>query len=663
MRPMRKLIGSPLRDNYAVIDDKQFIEETKDYRGDVGLDTEALGYDVYTGKLLSLQLSTPTDSYLIDCSYYNPIIAKDFIENNCIIAHNAKFDIRYLMRYGIIPRNVFDTFLVEKILQTDNKKSLKVIAEKYCGVELDKSVRGVIHREGLSDRVINYAFEDVEYLHKIKKAQEQLLKEELLEETAWLENKFVIVLSYIEICGFTLDIQKWMNKVNTQKDVMNAKLLELMNYVVNNFKGTKFVNQQLSLFEDTDCTCNVDFNSPKEVVKLFKKLGINTKTKDKKTGLMKDSVDAKVLKPQQEKFPIIPIYLDYKEAQKDFTTYGNTFIKAINPITGRLHTVFDQLKNTGRISSGHHNTNKKGEDDEEDLFGNLELPNFQNIPNDLETRSCFIAEKGNSLIVCDYSGQEQVILANKSMDKNLLEFYDNGYGDMHSFNAQKMYPELANLSFKEIKDMHSEKRYNAKTTGFAINYGANEFTVGKELYDAYFKVFPGLKSYFEQIQKNALILGYLRFNNITYRRYKLYKFDEYLELKGKFTSEYWEIYREEKNKNTSYFKTVLYPEVRECMSLEGNYKRQALNFPIQGTGADITKLALIYLFKEIIDRDMFMKILIPNTIHDEIILECAEDITKEWALIVKDCMERAGEVFCKRVPLKAEPKISKCWVK
>lgn len=659
---MRKLIGSSLRDDYTVIDDKQFIEETKDYKGDVGLDTEALGYDVYTGKLLSVQLSTPTDSYLIDCSCYNPIIAKDFIENNCIIAHNAKFDIRYLMHYGIIPRNVFDTFLVEKILQTDNKKSLKAVAEKYCGIELDKTVRGVIHKEGLSDRVINYAFEDVEYLHQIKEAQEKLLKEELLTETAWLENKAVTVFSYIEICGFTLDFLKWMDKVNTQKDIMNTKLKELTEYVINNFKGTKFVNQQLSLFENTDYTCNVDFNSQKEVVKLFKKIGINTKAKDKDTGLMKDSVDAKVLTPQKSKFPIIPIYLDYKKAQKDFTTYGDTFIKAINPITKRLHTVFDQLKNTGRVSSGHHNTNKNT-DDEEDLFGNLELPNFQNIPNDLETRSCFISGKGNSLIICDYSGQEQIILANKSLDVNLLEFYDNGYGDMHSFNAQKMYPELANLSFKEIKEKHPDKRYNAKTTGFAINYGANEFTVGKELYDAYFKAFPGLKSYFEKIQRDALILGYLRFNNITNRRYKLYKFEEYKELKSKFTSEYWETYREEKNKNTNYFKTELYPEVRKCMSLEGNYKRQALNFPIQGTGADITKLALIYLFKEIIDRDMFMKVLIPNTIHDEIVLECPEDVAQEWALIVKDCMQRAGEVFCERVPLKAEPKISKCWIK
>ena len=89
----------------------------------------------------------------------------------------------------------------------------------------------------------------------------------------------------------------------------------------------------------------------------------------------------------------------------------------------------------------------------------------------------------------------------------------------------------------------------------------------------------------------------------------------------------------------------------------------AMNYPIQASSADITKLACIYLFREISKRGMLGKILIPNIIHDEILLECPKEIAEEWAGILKECMERAGSLFCKTVPLKAEPEILEQWKK
>src|SRR5438046_8427524 len=117
-----------------------------------------------------------------------------------------------------------------------------------------------------------------------------------------------------------------------------------------------------------------------------------------------------------------------------------------------------------------------------------------------------------------------MVLTNISLDKGLLEFYDKGIGDMHSFVASKMYPELRDLSVEEIKENHSDKRYNAKTAGFAINYGGVGETIarnnnlsseeGEAVYNAYFEAFRGLKDYFENEQRKCLALDYLQINDI-----------------------------------------------------------------------------------------------------------------------------------------------------
>lgn len=101
--------------------------------------------------------------------------------------------------------------------------------------------------------------------------------------------------------------------------------------------------------------------------------------------------------------------------------------------------------------------------------GIQQLPNMQNVPSDARTRSCFQSEEGNVLIVSDFSGQEQIVLANKSLDTDLLYFYSSGLSDMHSFIASKIFPELEGLTLDEIKDNHKGKRQIAKGAGFAIN--------------------------------------------------------------------------------------------------------------------------------------------------------------------------------------------------
>jgi DNA polymerase-1 len=320
--------------------------------------------------------------------------------------------------------------------------------------------------------------------------------------------------------------------------------------------------------------------------------------------------------------------------------------------------------NTGRLSSGQKGDKKRGMP---------QLPNMQNIPSDNRTRGCFQSEPGNTLVVSDYSGQEQIVLANKSLDTDLLEFYSKGLGDMHSFIASKIFPELSNLTLDEIKDNHKQKRQIAKGAGFAINYGGTGITIsqnlnismedGENVYKAYFKAFPGLANYFKQEKQRALKLGYIQFNNISGRKCYIPYFDEFQKLHKEIyeTDGFWDDYKLEKSKNSAKFINYFKPKVREYFMKRGDIERMSLNYPIQGTSADVTKLACVYFYRYLLENDLIFKVKVVNVVHDEIIVECPDELSSNISTILQKSMEDAGQVFCKVVKLKAEPVITTTW--
>ena len=442
------------------------VEESLEYLKQldvIGFDTETMGLDPHTKELLSMQLGNEERQYVVDCKTVDPRKYKELLETKELIMHNTKFDLRFLYYYKIVPVKVFDTFLVERILTTGIdtvRRSLDAVVYRYCKIELDKTVRGHIHREGLSTRVIKYAADDVKYLHQVKRKQEVSLKENNLTRTASLDNEFVSVLAYIEFCGFFMNRDQW--KIKCDEDLKDLQVVkeQLDKFVLDNSdKYPHLIDNQLSLFED-GVRCKINWASSHQVIPFMQSLGVDTLTKDKDTGLMKHSIDKKVLGPQKKKHPIISTYIEFTEHQKVVSTYGENWFEYINSATGRIHSNYTQVMNTGRLSSGQKGDKKRGMP---------QLPNMQNIPSDSRTRSCFQSEPGNLLIVSDYSGQEQIVLANKSADDDLLEFYAKGLGDMHSFIASKIFPELSNLTLDEIKDNHKAKRQIAKGAGFAIN--------------------------------------------------------------------------------------------------------------------------------------------------------------------------------------------------
>jgi len=640
---------------------------------EIAVDTETTGFSPHSCKVLCLQIGDAYNQFVIDTTTIDIKRFKDLLESKVNILQNAKFDLRFFYKHGIVVTKVFDTFLAEMLLSLGLRKirrSLDALTQRYCKINMDKTVRGVIHREGLSIRVIKYAAKDVQYLNEIKEKQLEKIKELNLERALNVENKFVSVLAYIEYCGIYLNIDKWKAKMKQDNKELQDSLTQLNDFILNSKDKTlrKYINTQIDLFTNK-MTCNINWASPHQVIPLLKDLGVNTKVKDKKTGEYKDSCSSDVIRPQKHLNPILPIYLKYKEASKVVSTYGQNWLDIINKNTKRIHTEFRQLQNTTRVASGNK---------EEDA------PNIQNVPSDNITRECFTNQLENTILInADYSGQEQIILANFSQDPALLEFYDKGMSDMHSFIASKIfdipYEELIESVNKKDKGGQLNKndvynldcRKNAKAAGFAINYGGDGNTIsnnlgvsleiGNKLYEEYFQLFTGLKPFFKSCAKQTFRDGYVLINPLTKHKSFIYGFEEFKRSQQLLTKKFWDEYRYNKKNYTDEFINYYKPLVSNNFKMKGAIERHSVNYRIQGTSAVVTKLAAYFIFEELIKRDLLFSVKIVNIIHDEIMLECPIKKADNIAKLLENSMKKAGDIFCKRVPLKAESVITNYW--
>ena len=421
---------------------------------------------------------------------------------------------------------------------------------------------------------------------------------------------------------------------------------------------SKFIDTQLDMFS-TGNKINVNWNSPSQVVEFFEAIGVNTTVVEK--GVKKQTIEANHLIKFVDKYPIIKTYLSFKEAQKDIGTYGYNWIEQINPVSGRIHTQFKQLMNTGRLSSGGKS-------------GTVKNFNFQNIPSDQETRSCFVAEDGNLLISCDYTAQESVVLANQCLDPSLLEFYDKGLSDMHSFIASKMFKELNGLSLDEIKSKHKDKRQQSKVIGFALAYGGSAKAIsdqlnlspeeGEDIYKKYFLAFPDLDRYYTEAKKFGVEKGYVLLSPVTGKRCYVDYFEEFKEIEQELKDkEFWERYKRVKNSGTPTAQSMK-DKVSRYFRKKGDIERMSLNYRVQGESAEISKLAGVYFWQDyLMPKKLFNTVKIVNIIHDEYLIECPESIVEQCSNAIQQAMEKSAAKFCKRVRLGAEPAHAKFWKK
>ncbi len=638
----------------------------------IGVDTETTGFDPHKDKVLTLQLGNSENQFVIDASTIDIKEFKDILENKQLILQNAKFDLRFLYKKNIFPNKIYDTYLAEvKLTQgiLNHLRNLEALAIRYCDTkEVDKSLRSLIHYKGLVKEVITYAANDVKFLHEIREKQLIEAEKKDMLKAINLENKFVTALAYTEYCGMYFNPKLWEEKSYLAQNQVLYYKKELDKYIVDN-NLSKYIDTQLDLFS-SEAKILINWNSDQQVKPLFKDLGINVIVYEK--GVQKESVEAGILKKQEKDFPIISLYLQYKKWEKDASTYGLSFLNKINKDTNRIHTQFTQIINTGRMASGGKNRATKEE-----------YVNFQNIPatpeekNRLEgmiyARQCIQPEKGNVFVNADYSGQETILLVNKSQDPDLIEFFKGKDSDMHSFVASKIYPELANLPLKEIKTKHKGKRQIAKSVGFALAYGGSGWTIannlsiahdeGNRIEKAYFKAFPGLKTYFDKCEEETLKNGYILLDKVTGGKFYIAGFEKLKQLlleQSLRPKDYWKKYQDGKLNRTKWFYTE--KEKNSYISRwKGQIRRLSLNMPIQGSSASVTKIAGIYLYDWLLANQYQNKIKFINVIHDEWLVECPKELGKIVADKVKEFMEKSGDIYCKTIALKATPEISTYW--
>lgn len=447
----------------------------------VGLDTETSGRDPHICKLLCVQIGNKDIQIVIDCSTIDIIQYKKYIESHYIVGHNLKFDLQFLYNHNIIPIKVYDTMIIEQLLYLGYPSgqisySLKEVTHRYLNLEMDKTVRGEIIWRGLDTSVILYAAKDVVPLLDIMKLQLEQCKLKECLIGAKLECDFVPCIAYLEWCGIKLDVNKWKEKMKQDKLSLDKAKESLDNFVTNTPELSEFsyINTQGSLFDGFDLTpkCTINWSSPSQVVKVAKKLGFNTAVQDKKTGVNKDSVLEKFLKTQKginDKF--LDLYFTYQQYSKVVSSFGQGHINAINPNTGRIHTVYKQLgASSGRLSCGSQQSNTDLAKLNKISPKDCTYPNLQQLPADEPTRSAFVAEEGNLFCSADFSAEESRLAADIYQDKEFLKEFLERTGDTHNMFAWAVFRKeceaLGCKNASEVKQKAPKWRKKVKAVEF-----------------------------------------------------------------------------------------------------------------------------------------------------------------------------------------------------
>lgn len=514
------------------------------------------------------------------------------------------------------------------------EKSLKAAAWNYLNINIDKTVRGKIVNDGLTTEVVIYAAGDVTYIEDIKEKQDIEVEKQGMKLAVELECEFVKSLAYFKYCGVHLDITKWKAKMTKDQAKLDKAISELNAWVVawdkeNPHNGydiqypelkypkysadypaevrrlikdgykrfpqedlqtpdgkvdayKKVIKNQFTRIDtqgdlftgfDTEPKCVINWSSQKQVIPLFELLGINVETFDKKTKQKKKSIEANVLKPQKNDFPIIPIFLEYQEAAKVVSTYGQNWLNAINPKTGRIHADFHSIgTDTARVSSG----------------GGVWKLNMQNLPRDPETRACFTSEEGNAWLSADYQSQESRIIASVSKDEKMIDLFEHGCGDVHSLVAYMSYPNIIprDTKIEDIKKLYHNWRQKAKSIEFAINYGGDYNTISKndgipveeakEIYDNFMEGFPGIKRYQDYCRAAVMRDGYILLNPLTGHRAHIYDAEELKETHNKMQEPgFWEYYQNVRKRNPQ---DEIVQEVRHYMQRKAASEKQSINY-------------------------------------------------------------------------------------
>jgi DNA polymerase-1 len=574
----------------------------------LALDTETTSTDPMRADLVGISLSNQ-----IGTGYYIPVGHRDNSPQLLLsdihkglhpiltdpkikkIGHNLKYDLLILRRHGLpVTPAAYDTMVAAWLIDpASHKLGLKDMADDLLNVQMTH-IEELIGRgknqlsmaDVPSEKAAPYAAADAEVTFQLHQALEPMLAERqstrLMEE---MEMPLLPILADMEQTGIGLDsaFLKSMSREMTERLAqIEVQVQQGVGYPFN-LNST----QQLS-------------------TALFTTLKLEPPDKRKTTTSGHFSTSADILELLRGKHPVVDLILEYRELSKLVSTYIDALPQQVNPQTRRVHTSYNQTGSvTGRLASSE--------------------PNLQNIPTRTELgrkiRRAFVADPGWLLLSIDYSQIELRIVAHMANDTAMLAAFKAGQ-DIHAATA------AAILSIP-LAEVTKDQRRHAKAINFGLIYGMSAFGLSRStdltlaeaenFVTAYFKQFPCVKTYLDNLRKQAAREGYVE-TMLGRRRY--------------------------------------FPNLRNQMNpnLRNREEREAINAPIQGTAADIMKLAMIKVPQALRSENLRAKLLLQ--VHDELVLECPEEELLSTGKAVMRTMELA---FPLSIPLLTEAKWGRNW--
>ncbi len=566
-------------------------------------DTETTGLDVNLAELVGMSFSyKPHEAYYIPIpENYNEAhkIVEEFLplftnEKIDKIGQNVKYDMAVLKWYDIeVKGKVFDTMIAHFLIQPDMRHSMDVLAETYLNYS-PVSIEALIGKKGKDQT----SMRDVPI---------EVIGEYAAEDadvTLQLHEKFAPQLKNSGVQKLFEEVEMPLVPVLASMEAEGINIDKKTLHDLSKSLETDIAKTEKEIQDLAEQKFNV--SSPKQVGEvLFEKLKIVEKPQKTKTGQYSTAED--VLSKLENKHVIVRKILDYRELVKLKNTYVDVLPEMINPRTGRIHTSYNQVVAvTGRLSSDN--------------------PNLQNIPirteRGREIRKAFIPRNDKyTLLSADYSQIELRIIAELSGDTGMIEAFKSGE-DIHATTAAKVYG-------VNLKDVTSDMRRNAKMVNFGIIYGISAFglaerlnisrTEAKEIIDNYFRQYPFVKRYMDESIERAREKGYVE--TIMGRR-------RYL--------------RDINSAN---------------QTVRGFAERNAINAPIQGSAADMIKIAMINIQNDLQEKKLKSKMLLQ--VHDELVF----DVFKEELDVVKKLVEhRMKTALSLKVPVEIGIGTGKNWL-
>lgn len=565
--------------------DQDNLVETLLKQSEFCFDTEFTSLDPITGELVGLAFSfNPNTGFYVPCPadqvITQEIVARfrSVLEAPGIrkIGQNLKFDFQVMACYGVrLGGELWDTMLAHYLIDPDTRHNMDALSETYLGYT-PVSITELIGKKGKDQGTMRDVAIGVASDYAAEDA----------DITLQLKHKFAPMLAENQLEKLFREVEMPLVEVLSDIELEGVKIDTRVLADFSKELEIQIRSKEAEIQELAGMKFNV--GSPKQLGEvLFDVLKLDPKAKKTKTGQYK--TDEEVLTALADKAPIARAVVDYRQAQKLKSTYVDALPTMINPKTGRVHTSFNQaVAATGRLSSNN--------------------PNLQNIPirteQGREVRKAFIPRGPEyTLLSADYSQIELRIITEISGDENMRDAFEKGY-DIHAATAAKVY----NVPLEEVT---SELRRNAKTVNFGIIYGISAFGLSQRLgiprgeaatlIEQYFQTYPKIKAFMTEIVDSAREKGYVE-TLLGRRRY----------------------IRDIHSANAT---------------VRGFAERNAINAPIQGSAADMIKLAMIRIHAEMKKRNMRSKMTLQ--VHDELVFDAHKDELEELKSLVAVGMKNA----------------------